>query len=144
MVTPLHNFASPLIRYEIGDYAEVGKTCTCGRTLPVLNRILGRHRNLCVLKNGERFFPEIRENLIKFGHILQFQAHQKTLEDIDLRIVAARPFSDEERDEVQAILRKKLHYPFNVNIIEVDDIPRAANGKFEEFKSDLPGAEIDR
>lgn len=144
VVTTLTNFATPLIRYEIGDYAEVGKPCPCGRTLPVLNRILGRHRNLCVLKNGERFFPEIRESLAKFGHIRQFQAHQKTLEDIDLRIVAARSFTEEERDEVQAVLQKKLHYPFNVNIIEVDDISRAANGKFEEFKSDIPGAEIDR
>ena len=144
VVTPLHNFATPLIRYEIGDYAQAGKACACGRTLPVLNRILGRHRNLCVLKNGERFFPEIRENLTKFGHIRQFQAHQKTLEDIELRIVAVRPFSDEERGEVQALLQKKLHYPFNVNIIEVEDIPREANGKFEEFKSDIPGAEIDR
>jgi len=144
VVTTLNNFATPLIRYEIGDYAEVGEPCTCGRTLPVLNRILGRHRNLCVLKNGERFYPEMRESMAKFPHILQFQAHQKTLEDIDLRIVAARSFTAEEREEVQSVLQKKLHYPFNVNITEVDDIPRAANGKFEEFKSDIPGAEIDR
>ena len=56
IITTLPNFASPLIRYEIGDYAEVGDSCSCGRTLPVLARIMGRHRNLCVLKNGERFF----------------------------------------------------------------------------------------
>jgi phenylacetate-CoA ligase len=143
VVTTLNNFATPLIRYENGDYAEVGTPCSCGRTLPVLSRILGRHRNLCVLKNGERFFPEIRESLERFKHIRQFQAHQKTVEDIDLKVVATRPFSDEERKEIQAILQKKLNYPFNVNIIEVEDIPRAANGKFEEFKSDIPGAEID-
>jgi phenylacetate-CoA ligase len=143
VVTPLQNFATPLVRYEIGDYAEVGESCSCGRTLPVLNRILGRHRNLCVLKNGERFFPEIQADLKVFGHIRQFQAHQKTLEDIDLRIVATRPFTDTEKHEVQAIVQKKFHYPFNVNIIEVDDIPRAANGKFEEFKSDIPEARID-
>ncbi|MFC1689898.1 phenylacetate--CoA ligase family protein [Pseudomonadota bacterium] len=144
VITTLHNFATPLIRYEIGDYAEVGEPCSCGRTLPVLSRILGRHRNLCVLKNGERFFPEIQSDLKKFDHIRQFQAHQKTLDDIDLKIVAVRPFTDAEKDEVQAIVQKKFHYPFNVNIIEVDDIPRAANGKFEEFKSDLPEAMIDQ
>lgn len=36
IVTPLHNFATPLIRYEIGDYAKVGEPCSCGRGLPVL------------------------------------------------------------------------------------------------------------
>lgn len=39
IVTDLHNFAMPLIRYEIGDDAEVGDVCECGRGLPVLKRI---------------------------------------------------------------------------------------------------------
>ena len=42
VVTTLHNFAMPLIRYDIGDYEEVGEACSCGRGLPVLRRILGR------------------------------------------------------------------------------------------------------
>jgi len=41
VVTPLHNFAMPLIRYELGHFAEVGGTCPCGRELPVLTRLLG-------------------------------------------------------------------------------------------------------
>ena len=38
VITDLHNFATPLIRYELGDYAEVGTPCPTGRGLPVLNR----------------------------------------------------------------------------------------------------------
>ena len=52
VVTPLHNFAMPLIRYEIGDLAEVGPPCTCGRTLPVLTRIPGRARDMLTLPGG--------------------------------------------------------------------------------------------
>ncbi len=44
VVTPLHNFAMPLVRYVQGDYAEAGGRCDCGRGLPVLSRILGRVR----------------------------------------------------------------------------------------------------
>jgi phenylacetate-CoA ligase len=40
VVTPIQNFQSPLIRYDTGDLAEVGRPCACGRTLPVLERIL--------------------------------------------------------------------------------------------------------
>jgi hypothetical protein len=59
VVTPLHNFAMPLIREELGDYAEVGEACPCGRGLPVLKRILGRVRNLATLPTGEQFFPRL-------------------------------------------------------------------------------------
>lgn len=53
VVTTLHNFATPLLRYALGDYAQVGGPCPCGRGLPVLTRILGRQRNMLMLPNGE-------------------------------------------------------------------------------------------
>jgi phenylacetate-CoA ligase len=42
VVTPLHNFATPLLRYDLGDEAEFGPPCACGRALPVLTRISRR------------------------------------------------------------------------------------------------------
>ncbi len=42
VVTDLHNFATPLIRYDIGDDAEVGGACPCGRGLGVLTRVRRR------------------------------------------------------------------------------------------------------
>mgnify|MGYP000113622014 CR=1 FL=1 len=52
VVTPFYNLAMPLIRYDIGDYAEAGAPCACGRTLPVLARIMGRSRNMLRLPGG--------------------------------------------------------------------------------------------
>ncbi|MDP6952364.1 MAG: AMP-binding protein, partial [Alphaproteobacteria bacterium] len=49
VVTALENYASPLIRYALGDYARAGETCRCGRGLPVIDTVLGRQRNLLVL-----------------------------------------------------------------------------------------------
>ncbi len=42
LITDIHNHATPMIRYEIADHAEVGPLCPCGRGLPTLRRILGR------------------------------------------------------------------------------------------------------
>jgi phenylacetate-CoA ligase len=39
VVTPLHNFAMPLLRYELGDMAAPGEACACGRGLPVIFRL---------------------------------------------------------------------------------------------------------
>lgn len=39
VVTTLHNYQTPLVRYANGDFAEMGETCDCGRNLPVLKRL---------------------------------------------------------------------------------------------------------
>lgn len=52
VVTDLHNFAMPLIRYALSDWAEVGPTCPCGRGLPTLSRVMGRTRNMALTPLG--------------------------------------------------------------------------------------------
>lgn len=47
VVTPLHNFTMPLLRYEVGDYAVVGESCPCGRGLPVITKLLRRVSGIC-------------------------------------------------------------------------------------------------
>src|SRR5262249_50142607 len=59
LITDLHNFATPLVRYDIRDFAEVGGACPCGRGLPTLKRILGRERNFLVKPDGTRNWPLI-------------------------------------------------------------------------------------
>jgi phenylacetate-CoA ligase len=53
LVTSLHNSAMPLIRYDIGDVAELGEPCDTGLSWPVLNKVNGRLRDSIVLPNGE-------------------------------------------------------------------------------------------
>ena len=53
VLTSLHDFAMPLIRYTPGDVAIVGtEPCSCGRNLPVLDKIVGRTSDLINLPNG--------------------------------------------------------------------------------------------
>jgi phenylacetate-CoA ligase len=42
VVTPLHNFATVLLRYDIGDEAAVAEPCRCGRGLPAIAGIARR------------------------------------------------------------------------------------------------------
>jgi phenylacetate-CoA ligase len=138
VVTALHNFATPLIRYEIGDYAEVGEPCACGRGLPVLKRILGRQRSFLVLPSGEKRFPEARMILTDIApEIRQFQLTQKSLETIEVKLVAASPLTSAKESRVVQGLIEKFEHPFNYEFVYVDDIPRGANGKFEEFISEV-------
>lgn len=56
--TPLYNYAMPLVRYQTEDYVTVGDACTCGRTSPVLSKILGRDIHHFTLKDGRKLRPE--------------------------------------------------------------------------------------
>ena len=138
VLTDLHNFATPLIRYEIGDYAEVGPPCSCGRGLPVINRILGRSRNMLTLPSGDKIWPKLPSKpLLAIGPIRQLQVIQRSLNDIEVKLVADRPLGEEEERQLDHYFTDNFHHSFSYTYLYVDEIPRSASGKFESFKSDL-------
>jgi phenylacetate-CoA ligase len=55
LVTSLHNFAMPLIRYDIGDIAEFGEPCDTGLKWPVLDQVSGRIRDSITSPEGESY-----------------------------------------------------------------------------------------
>jgi phenylacetate-CoA ligase len=138
VITPLHNFAMPFIRYELGDYAEVGEPCPCGRGLPVLTRILGNTRGFATLPSGERRWASLGGwTITKIAPIRQFQVVQTSLEHMDVRLVAARDVTPEEEAKVAELIRGRLGHPFALTFTYHDDIPRSSGGKYEEFRSEL-------
>ena len=138
VVTHLHNFASPLIRYDIGDFAEVGEACPCGRGLPVFNRIVGRARGLITLPNGDQFWPFFSNHkFAEIAPIRQYQIVQKSRESLEIRLVVEPNLSAEQEDKMRTLLAARLGYPFAMTFSYFDEIPRSASGKFEDFKSEL-------
>ena len=141
VVTPLDNFAMPLIRYDIGDYAEAGEACSCGRGLPVLKRIVGRVQDLVVLPSGERRWTLLSagniESFLEIAPIRQYQFVQKDLETIEARLVLDRDLTDSEKDEIRNWVITKLDHPFYVMFAFVDDILRTASGKYQDFISEV-------
>ena len=137
VITDLHNFATPLIRYEIRDYAEVGPACPCGRSLPTLTRIMGRRRNMVVLPNGERHWPLVGAYRFReVADIRQYQLIQHALGEIEVRLVADRPLSSGQEAQLAAVIHSALGYPFTLRFTYSNrELPKTAGGKFEEFIS---------
>lgn len=136
VITDLHNFAVPMIRYEIGDYAEVGPNCACGRGLPVITRILGRTRNMFVLPWGDKFWPVFSKALAdiqdEVPKLMQSQLIQLNRRQVTLRMVVSDALSEDEEATVKKGMAAALGGHFEVELEYVDAIPRAASGKFEE------------
>ncbi|MBI2727865.1 MAG: phenylacetate--CoA ligase family protein [Polaromonas sp.] len=110
VVTDLLNFASPLVRYDIGDYAEPGPVCGCGRGLPTLKRVLGRQRGMVKLPDGRSHWPLTGfRDFSSVANITQYQLVQKSMM---------------HRFDYQF-----AYYPTH--------IPKPASGKFEEFVCEI-------
>ena len=137
LITSLNNFATPLIRYELGDYAEVGASCPCGRGLPVLKRIMGRYRNLLTLPDGTRRWPRLgyETSLQSIAPIELMQMIQTSLDEIKVRLVMARQLSDDEQQSLTTFIRNNLGHPFRLHFEYTDTIRNPANGKIEQFIS---------
>jgi len=143
VLTDLTNFASPLIRYDVGDHGEPAGPCPCGRGLPTLKRILGRERNILRRPDGRQNWPFLGLSRYRqAAPIIQYQVVQRALERIEMRLVTERPLSEAEEAALAAILREELGYAFALDFAYFPaQIPRPAGGKFEEFVSLLPEAE---
>ena len=138
VVTSLHNFALPLIRYELGDYAEVGEPCSCGRGLPVLKRIMGRVRNMLVTAAGERFWPPLgSRRFFEIAPIVQHQLVQKEVGLIETRLVAASPLSPDQEERLRALILSGLPPGMRLTFSYCSNIPRSEGGKFEDFISEV-------
>jgi len=138
VVTLLHNFAMPIVRYEIGDYAEVGAPCSCGRGLPVLARIVGRVRNVLILANGERFWPSFAtRDIDRIAPVRQCQFVQKDYQTVEARLVAESPLTAEQEEALRRHFLSRLPPGFTLKLVYYDEIPRGAGGKFEYFISEV-------
>lgn len=135
IVTSLHNFNMPLIRYDTGDYAIRGEPCVCGRGLPVIRHICGRYRNLFVDPQGRRFWPTIggTAKLFALGDFNQMQFIQHSVNALELKLVADQHLEPAQEASMKAQLVNHLWPDLVVTITYVSDIPRSPSGKFEDF-----------
>ncbi len=138
VVTALHNFAMPLIRYALGDFAELGKPCACGRGLPTLKRILGRQRNMLVLPDGRTLWPSFPASLWQdIGGIQQIQLVQTSHAEIQVNYVAMRNLNEQDMAAFSEKVGARLGHPFNFTFKQFAEIPRSKTGKYEDFVSQV-------
>ncbi|HEY4373803.1 MAG TPA: AMP-binding protein [Burkholderiales bacterium] len=134
VLTELCNFGMPLIRYEIGDYAEVGAPCDCGRGLPVLKRVMGRYRNMALDPDGRIFWPSFPpENWYHLAPLAQMQMVQHTPVSIEVRYVMERELGAAEEAQLAAAFGLTMRYPFEYRFSRVPSITHDPGQKFEEF-----------
>lgn len=141
VVTDLHNFSMPLIRYALRDWAEQGPICSCGRGLPTLRRVKGRNRNMAYSPEGKQFWPVL--GLGQFRQIIpglrQYQLIQTEVDAMTLNLLCEPPPSAEQLQSLQATLTEALGHTYRLAWqVHSTELPLTASGKFEEFICQIP------
>jgi len=138
VITSLHNFAMPLLRYAPGDSAEVGDPSLCRRGLPVLARILGRSRDLLTLASGERRFSVHGSAIFRGKNdIRQFQFVQRTPTRVEARLIPGAGFDHRREPELRTAIEAALGGGIAVDMAYPAEIAPADVASFEEFRSDI-------
>lgn len=95
LVTGLHTYATPFIRYDVGDFAQLQSQCPCGHEGPVITRLLGRIASTLKLPHGVRrpFYlsAQLLQEIIKFDDLRSRQVSENV---VTVEIVAADPDPD--------------------------------------------------
>lgn len=130
VVTPLFNFAMPLIRYETGDYAVAGKPDGCPRSPQSISRIVGRESGLFKLAGGGRVAAMLPAGIAHMLGVRQYKLLQTSLTEVELHYVPQPGNAGLEDNQAQAIVDRYLSTRFRVRCRAVDEIPRAPSGKY--------------
>ena len=132
VLTDLHNYGMPLLRYVNGDLATAADgECACGRGLPRLQRIDGRKLDTLRTPAGHILPGEyIVYAFLGTDRVKQYQVVQRELSVLDVYIVPEPGFSESNRQHVRNELARVLGDSVSIRFHEVEQIATSASGKF--------------
>jgi phenylacetate-CoA ligase len=146
VVTNLHAYAMPFIRYRIGDLATRGAPCSCGTPFSTIGQIQGRMIDYFPLPDGRLVHPyEIVRRLVWGPRewMRQYQLVQERRDRVVLYAVADEPPSAERLREIEDAVRPVLGPTVEFEVRPVGSIPSEATGKLRPSRS-LVYSEYDR
>jgi phenylacetate-CoA ligase len=135
LVTPLNQSPMPFLRYRVGDLAEIGVgECSCGRSLQVLNRILGRTGEVFKLEDGRLIEPNFWCLMFIAGRpnrdVERFQVVYRRADCIRFRIVPRPSYSLATVTELQNFLARNFPTSMHFEFEYVTEIQPQPSGKY--------------
>jgi len=133
LITLLHNYSMPLIRYNIEDIGslEPYKKCNYGINYRKLNEIKGRKSDIFINAKKENidgaYFTHMMKNLEGFD---KYQFIQNDYEEIQVNIVKNELFKNAIYQEIEQIIYTVMGSNCKIIFNEVDEIEPTKTGKF--------------
>jgi len=141
LVTDLTNYAMPMIRYAVGDVGVLsGRSCACGRTLPMIERLEGRVADYVYTPDGRLISGiSLTENFAGLVRgIGQLQIIQDQRDHITLRVVKGAGFDERSVQQAAGLVRTRFGDSMRHTIEFVPAIAQEPSGKYRFCISKIP------
>jgi len=131
LVTDLDNYATPFIRYMIGDAGEVLQSnCPCGKSLQSIFNITGRSHDIIKTRSGKLLPGQFWTTLTRsVPGIREFQLVQHSKDNLELKIVIDSTYCEENESKLYHKLENLIGNEIKMTIKKVDKIEITPAGK---------------
>lgn len=136
LVSDLHNHATVFLRYAIGDLGVASaRRCSCGRGLPMLDRVVGRQNDTLHLGNGRAISSIFFRHILKeIPEILEYQVVQMSESHVVLKVVALPRLSQAGHALIEREFSKVMG-DARLSIEVVQELDKSRSGKNALFVS---------
>ncbi len=139
VLSGLHNYDQPLIRYRIGDLAKLSKdqNTVGGRSMPVIDEIIGRIEDVVKGADG-RVMVRFHSIFINIEGLKVSQIIQKGLQDFTIKlIIDSKSYNKLESENL--ILKRMISQlgKLNITFEYPQNINPEANGKIKAVVSQI-------
>jgi phenylacetate-CoA ligase len=131
VITQLHNYAFPFIRYRIGDRGKLGhESCPCGRHLPVLSDLVGRVTDYIVSPQGAVIHGEWFTHLFyEMQGVVMFTFRQTARDEYCFQIQRSASFKEEDFALALRKSQERLGPDAKISVQYVEQFDSSPSGK---------------
>jgi phenylacetate-coenzyme A ligase PaaK-like adenylate-forming protein len=138
LLTHLHSYATPFIRYDVGDLASLSQRCPCGHNGPTIHDLFGRLTNALKHPDGRLSAFLIRgEELLEIVKYTEFRIRQVSLDAITVELGGRETLTAEEIGGVTAFLRARAGDAFRIDVIARTAIDWGNSAKRLSFQCEV-------
>jgi phenylacetate-CoA ligase len=136
LITHLHSYATPIIRYDIGDFGQVGNRCRCGHDGPTISNIFGRGKHFLRHPSGTLlpFYVSTRV-LVEIVAFKECRVRQNEIDKITVEIGGLESITADEEERLKKVIIKATDPAFTIEIKPVKEIDWSSNPKRLFFSS---------
>jgi phenylacetate-CoA ligase len=138
LVTHLHSYATPFIRYDLGDLACLGAKCPCGHTGPTIYNLQGRASGVIKHRDGRLSAFHIRgQHLAALADFAEYRMRQTALDKIVVELGGRSELDAEEVTAIATFLRERSGPEFDIEVKACKQIDWGQSRKRPGFRCEV-------
>ena len=134
LITHLHSYATPIIRYDVGDFARLEPRCPCGHDGPAISRIFGRGKHFLRHPDGSLlpFYLSTR-TLMETVDFKECRFRQDSVDTITVELGGRESITADEEANLRKLVARATDPAFKLEIRPVKEIDWSASPRSSCF-----------